>query len=265
MNWPSLKYFLLLGLILFAGCKRDLYDVPFPSDITKTHREAIGEYINQRIIENPVHYPMLQITAENSPAFDLIQTLYGQVTNTMRLDNKSPTQNSWLDGREWKVRIIDLNEQMAFVVPGGDLYLSKGILKALESESELYYLMAMESTLMNERYLLREMITAYSTRTLVNIAENQSSTDSRIEDIILDIPNFQIALDLSEIIGYQVSETICNTSLYRPLKGEILENQLSKTDQWLSTRPIHFTNDQSNKCGTVDTKGLYQSEVLDRI
>lgn len=265
MNLPSYKYLLLVCLFLFVGCRRDLYDVPYPSDITKDHREAIGEYINERIFDDPINYPVLEKTETNATAFSLIQALYDQVTNTMRLDNKSPDSNRWSNGRKWQIRIINLDKQMAFSVPGGDLYISKGILKALNSESELYYLLAMEATLMNERYLLREMIKAYSTRTLMSIAENQSSTDPRINDITLAIPQITFGVELSDIISYQVSETICDSSIYSPLKAEQLEDQLMKTDQWLSTRPIKKFKDLSNNCGNVDTKGLYQTEVLDRL
>ena len=265
MHWPSFKYYLLVCLILFAGCRRDLYDIPYPSDITKDLRESLGDYINQGIFDDPIQYPLLEKTEINKPAFDLIQTLYDQVTNTIRLDNKSPDSNRWSARRKWVARIINLDKQMAFAIPGGDLYLSKGLLKALQSESELYYLLAIEATLMNERYLLREMITAYSTRTLVQLAENQSSSDSRIDNITLDVPHFNYGLDLSDIIGYQVSETICATSLYSPLKAGQLEKQLSKTDQWLSTRPISLSNDTSKNCGNIDTKGLYQSQVLDKL
>jgi len=265
MNLPSYKYLLLACLFLLTGCRRDLYDVPYPSDITKDHREAIGEYINDRIFDDPINYPLLGKTETNATAFNLIQTLYDQVTNTMRLDNKSPDNNRWSNGRKWQTRILNLDKQIAFSVPGGDLYISKGILKALNSESELYYLLAMEATLMNERYLLKEMIMAYSTKTLMTIAEGQSSSDQRIDDIILDIPQISFGLELSEIIGYKVSETICATSIYSPLKAERLENQLLKTDQWLSTRPINISEDRSNKCGIVDSKGLYRTQILDKL
>jgi len=131
MNRPSFIYLLLAGLILFVGCRQNLYDVPYPSDITKTHREAIGDYINQRIYQDADTYPLLEKTIDNESAFNLIQTLYDQVTNTMRLDNKSPNSNRWRAGRQWRIHIINLENQMAFVIPGGDLYLSKGLLRAI--------------------------------------------------------------------------------------------------------------------------------------
>lgn len=255
----------MVALILLSGCRHDLYDVPYPSDITKANRESIGVYINKSILEDPLNYPLLQLNDINAPAFHLVQSLYDQVTNIMRQDNKSPDSNQWHQGRKWKIRIINSEDQRAFVIPGGDLYLSTGILKSLNSESELYYILAMEATLMNEKYLLKEMISAYSTKTLMQIAENESTSDDRINNISLEIPLFSFGLELTETLGYKTSELICQTSIYNPKKGATISEKLSKTDQWLSTRPISTNNDQSINCGKVNTKGLYQTKMLDRI
>jgi len=216
-------------------------------------------------LETPEKFPLLQVNDFNKPAFDLIQSLYDQATNVMRLDNKSSDSNRWQIDRKWRVRIINANEQIAFVIPGGDLYISRGLLKELKSESELYYVLATEATIMNERYLLREMISAYSTRTLSAIALNQNISDSRIKNMASELPRISFGIELMELLNYQVLELICDSSIYCPNKAAQLINQLSKTDQWLSTRPINISNHSSIKCGNIDTKGLYQTEVLDRI
>ena len=217
------------------------------------------------LIENDSkNFPILRKNDWNTPAFILIQGLYDQATNEMRLDYKSPDSNKWTN-RKWQVRILNMELQLAFVIPGGDLYISTGLLKALESESELYYLLSTEAILMNERYLLTEMIKSYSTKLLVDIAVGDKITDPRINGITIEVPRFNYGLGISDQIKKDVSDLICASSIYNPLMGESLEFRLSKNSQWLSTRPIGANKDQIQDCGDVDGKGLYETEVLDRL
>ena len=265
MNRRPLLNTLIIILILCLGCRKELYDVPLPSEITKQQREAIGNFINNRIEDDQENYALIQQTEQLLPVYRLIQQLYDQVTNVMRLDNKSPSKNQWKEGRQWKVHLINSSHQKAFAVPGGDIYLSVGILKALRTESELYYVMATEAILMNEKYLLKELVKAYSTRTLVELAENQGSNDDRVNLIARALPDFNYELELSERIIGQVTSLICTSSIYNPLVGESLEKRLRKSDQWLSTRPVGSHNDQIDRCGDLDSKGYYRTDVLDRL
>jgi len=255
-------YILLCILMSLSACRKSLYDVPYPSEITKTHRESIGDYIHEQI-EIQSDFNLLDKTDSNVSAFVLIQRIYDQVTNTMRLDNKSPDANRWERDRPWQIQIIDASDQIAFVIPGGDLYISKGLLKAIASESELYYILATEAILMNDRYLLGNMITAYSTKTLVKIANGDQITDDRVDNIGTDVGMFEYDFGKSEEIKSKVAHLICTTSIYNPASVNKLIEKLSKTNQWMMTRPVGLSNNQIIECGTLETNGLYQSQVLD--
>lgn len=264
MTFRTPSYVLLLIGLLFAtaGCRKSLLDVPLPSEITKTHREAIGAYVQEQLAAQP-EFEILTPTEQNAAAYELVQELYLQATNVMRLDNKSPDANRWSANRLWQVYIINDVQHTAFVLPGGDLYISTGLLRSLQSESELYGILATEAIVMNEKYLLEKMIIAYSTKTLVQIAEGDALTDSRIESISYDVPMFSYLLDFSEEIKTKVYELICDSSIYTPRAILNLKSRLSTSDQWLSTRPIGLSNLSELDCGNVETTGLYQSMILD--
>lgn len=266
MNW---RYYIFLTsficiLSLFA-CRKDIYDVPLPSEIKKSHRSAIGAYISD-LIESDSDLSLLEKDGINYSAFDFIQQLYDQATLVMRLDHKSPESNRWDNSQSWNVHILDESSQRAFVVPGGNLYISTGMLSSLRTESELFYLLTTEAILMNEKYLLDAMIKAYSTRTLMQIAEGVTTTDDRVESIVEEIPLFAYDFNISENIKSEVTDAICANSLYNPKVGQNLLERLSKSEQWLMTRPVGISEAiDENQCGEIDSKGLYETMVLDVI
>jgi len=259
MKLQTRIYYYTIALVLclllaFTSCRKSLYDLPYPSEITKSHRESIGAYISVQLLEHQ-EFDITAQTTYNESAFDLIQQLYNQVTNTMRLDYKSPDSNRWTSNRQWRINILDERSQIAFVLPGGDLYISKGLLRKLTSEAELYSILCTEAILMNEKYLLNEMITAYSTRTLVQMAEGEQITES--------LPMFKYDLDTAEEIKTKVANLICTTSIYNPDVVQHVLDRLSRTDQWLQTRPLGLSSTTKQVCGTLESRGLYHSMVLD--
>lgn len=266
MTWRD--YFLLtlfVSILPLSACRKDIYDVPLPSEIKKSHRSSIGAYIST-LIESDSDLRLLEKNESNGSAFALIQQLYDQSNLVMRLDHKSPASNRWNKSRPWNIHILDEPSQRAFIIPGGDLYISTGMLTSLRTESELFYLLTTEAILMNEKYLLDAMIKAYSTRTLMQIAEGIPTTDDRIESIVQEIPLFGYDLSISEIIKSDVAETMCATSLYNPQVAQNLLDRLSKSEQWLMTRPVGISEaTEQNECGEIDTKGLYQTMILDVI
>ena len=84
----------------------------------------------------------------------------------MQLDNQSPSDNRW--SGDWQIYIIDNDvEKHAFTLPGGDLFITTGMLTSFEKEYELYYLLTFEATLMHEGYLLDLLKQEYNSLTLL--------------------------------------------------------------------------------------------------
>ena len=271
---PGFVLLIILQLIFHSACQKEL-DPPVipPSEFSKEQRETLGDKVKIAIAFESERYPVVP----NIPPYDetlywYIQTLYNQVTNTMHLDNQSPSSNRWDISREWEIIILDLPEKNAFVIPGGHLYITTGLLKSLQSDHELYYILAFEATLMNENYLLSRIVSDFNTQVLASIANGTPSPNGSTSKTLADVLSL---LDFDETIIPEVdqltSELICETS--RMKRTGIVRLLESSDDGWLwfqtrknyIGRAQHIIEMEINDCGTFETSGGYQENVLDQL
>jgi len=264
---------ILLPLILCISCLQE-YEEPIipPSQFTKAQREALGKEIKIAIAFNEQFVELPNIPPYDTSIYDYIQTLYNQVTNQMRLDRQSPSNNRWSSGRTWEITILQHPEKNIFVLPGGNLYLTTGLLRALESENELYYLLAFEATLMNEKFLFHKIINTFNTNMLSKIADGYSRRNepsaADIVDIIdkLDFDNAQ-----TREVDQLTTSLICRSSIMDPLGIARLSEINDNTWYWLDYRSnypgraeyIQRIIDRSTEtCGDFTTNGNYSRLVL---
>lgn len=283
MNYePTLpvKLFLLLAIMVLMGstqsCKRASIEVPSSSDFNKEKRELLGELIRTSLLESGD----FQILPKTSPPYDtsywFLQTLYDQATQAMRLDNQSPSYNRWDESREWDVFIIQNDTlETAFSLPAGDFFISTGLLKALRQEYELYYFMAFEASLMNERKLLERIIQEYNSLTLTNLLNGDAPANSITLQIIREeLPDLIFEESVIQDVDNFAVETICNSSIYEGTGVlPLLENDSLGFVKWLHTKPNYINRallvaqlsiEFGLECGNVlTTQGNYQRYVLD--
>ena len=161
--------FLIMLILAFSSCRKDL-SIPLSSDFTKQKREHLGDLVKVTISADPVNFPALPLSNNFDSTYWYIQKLYNQVTNAMRVDGFAPEHNRWNSIREWQVTILNQDElKTAFITPAGHLYLSTGLLKSLTKENQLYYILAFEATLMNEKFLFNRLTVSYTHLTLPTI------------------------------------------------------------------------------------------------
>jgi len=283
MHYVSTRLLLLLCLCSFilmsSTCENKIDDPPKPSDFNKEHREQLGELIQVAIEADSETFPILDNQAPYDSAYWYVQTLYNQVTNEMRLDRQTTSDSRWDMMREWKVVILDQDDvKTIFSIPGGYLYISTGMLKVLQEEYELYYLLAFEATLMNERFVLNRLITEYNTSHIENIIFGTPSpntpTTRTIANVIADM-EFEIE-NVGEVDAL-ISNVICQTSVFdRTGIIPILDDYLTNTDKWLQTRPsyegrsdinylLSMPIEDKDDCGNFRTNGGYQEFVLNKL
>ncbi|MEM8908480.1 MAG: M48 family metalloprotease [Bacteroidota bacterium] len=265
----------MLALYLPA-CQTESEDpiIP-PSEFSKSQREELGDRVKIAIAFENEQFPVIP----NIPPYDesvywFIQTLYNQVTNTMRIDNQSPSNDRWDLERNWEVIILDLPEKNAFIVPGGHLYLTTGLLKSLRSDHELYYILAFEASLMNEKYLLRRLISDFNTSILANIANGTPSPNGTTSKTVAEVLS---QMDFDENIIPEIDEItgalICQSSRMNrmgilPILGAVDESWV-----WLNTRKSYIgrsnhvlgLHTELSDCGSFESSGGYQEFVLDHL
>lgn len=275
------NYFLLsliFGVLIISSCRKE--NITAPSEFTKDKREILGDLMKVSISSDVTTFPTLQQSGIHDSTYWYIQKLYDQAINILQIDGQSPSDDRWNKNRDWEVTILDLDsEKTAFVIPGGHLYISTGLLKSLKKEYELYYILTFEAILMNERYLLNRMINEFNTTTLNNFVVGippppGSPTMVEVAAMLGDI-------DFDEEMTNEVDEKavslICKTSLFdRTGIVSIMELLDSEHTKWMQTRKSYDYRSQldyilnlpvetGNDCGDVRALGGYQKYVLDRL
>jgi hypothetical protein len=261
-----------LCILLFSACDKQP-DVPDLEEFTRADREKLGEFIEWEITNDGTFSVLPQTTPYDS-LYWYTQTLYNQATNIMRRDKQSPANNRWEQNVDWTISIFNDTEKTAFVLPGGSLYLSTGLLKSLEREYELYYFLAFEANIMHEDFLLKRLVREYNSITLRNVISGSAPANSTTLDIITEeLPGLVFETETVESIDRLTLQTICQTSIYdRVGLAPFLLNSDNADATWLETRKSYNGRTQhlqsielegGSDCGNFKGDGLYEKYVLD--
>jgi len=266
-----------LAFVLLHSCAPP-YEEPIipPSQFTKSQREALGDKVKIAIAFKDERFPVLpDIPPYDTTVYKFVQTLYDQVTNEMRDDRRSPQSNKWNPDRPWKVTILNQPEKNIFVIPGGGIYLTTGLLRNLETEHELYYLLAFEASLMNERFLFYQIINRINTNALTKIVDGSARQDDpSADDIVALIDNLEFGADQVITLDEITLDVICNTSIMDPMGIARIAHQTDNDWSWLDYRSNYggrenrlqsLLDEKEEDCGDFTTNGNYFYYVLSRL
>ncbi|MEM6964709.1 MAG: hypothetical protein AAF573_08095 [Bacteroidota bacterium] len=274
----TILLFLISGLLFFTSCRKE--DIPAPSEFTKEKREQLGDLIKVAIASDQSKFPQLSQTGLHDSTYWYVQKLYNQAINVLRNDGQSPSHDRWDKSRAWQVTILNIDdEKTAFVTPGGHLFISTGLLKSLEKEYELYYILTFEATLMHERFVLNRLINEYNTTTLENLIQGvpQSAGMPTLNDVAATIGELQFDENMTMEIDQRVVSLICKSSIFdRTGIISIMDNLEPNDTKWMQTRQSYDYRDQidfivnlpvdaGDDCGNFRSNGGYQKFVLDRL
>ncbi len=236
----ALSYLVIVILTLSIACQQ-VPDIPSPSEITKTQRTHLGQDMKEIILDND----LLNVLPKDEYAsnYRFVQNYYDQAYFAIRKDWSAAADDQWNSNRIWEVHISQSDERFAFCLPGGDFFVSTGLLKALNFESELYYIMSFELTIMKERHLISKLVSyANNSADLIEIIETGiSSSDISLEDLVnkfLEEINYTEDGTVQEI-DQETNRQICKTSLFDRMSIQGILAKLDTDDTWLSTRPSY--------------------------
>ncbi len=271
---PLIAALLCLFSLTFYSCQEDGFDPIKPSEITKQDREDLGDRIFVAIKNAPEEFPVIpNIPPYDTSVYYFVQRLYDQVSNPIRHDNRAATTNQWDKERSWKITVLDLEDKDAFTLPGGYLFITKGMLLHLKEEFELYYVLAFEATLIDEKYLLTRLINSYNTEVINDISngvmEDGVPTALDLADVL---SNLEMEAEDVLTMDQEVAELICKSSVF-DRKGiiSILQNTFDDSMLWLNKKNYlnrsgtinSLLDDELNECGDFQTNGNYQRYILD--
>lgn len=277
MYYAQKQWSFLVGFLLFTAlaCIKES-PLPPTSVFDKAKREQLGDLIQDHIYSEVSSFQVLPNEAPYDTIYGYIQRLYNQATNAIRIDHRSSKTNRWNLDRQWNVIIIDNElDRIAFALPGGHICISTAFLKTIEREYELYYILAFEAAMIDERNILNGLISEFNSRVLLNFAEMQHSpTDEPTKELAQSF----LDLEYDDLIISQndkaTAQLICETSLYDRFGIIPVLNRLNDSDQWISTRPNYLGRSNmanlllyevEGRCGELKTNGGYRKYVRDKL
>lgn len=249
---------LLFGLITSCGSDDALNNFTVSDEIN------LGKILRGDIENDTINYPLLRRAAYPT-VFPRLDTLIQHILDSELLVFK--------ERFDWDIEIINTNTIQAFTLPGGYLYISTGMLKALETEDQLAALLAYEMAQTDLRIVTTNLIEKYSQTLLVELANNQEQTiqtevlNSIASDLtelgILDVEINQIEFLATDYL-VQTNTTSCEglASLFEVLSQNITtEISWTKINTDLNTRTARVQSyAQSLSCDTSPSSNDY-SEI----
>jgi len=138
MNITIIRISFLLSILFFLACEEPEANIIHlnKQSFSPEEEKVIGEAIKNEILSTPDNFPILD-EAEYSKAYDYVSTLFRMLRNTSNVENRKLYA--------WEMYLVhDDNMRSAFITPGGHLFIYTGLLKTLNTESELVSLIAHE-------------------------------------------------------------------------------------------------------------------------
>jgi predicted Zn-dependent protease len=260
---------ILLTIFLFPACQGELPDVPTKEEFTREKFEKLGSLLQPGILETYQFLP--QVPPYDTTVYWYVQTLYNQATTVMHRDMQSAPGNRWDKNRLWRVFIIDDdNLRHAFTLPGGDLFISTGMLRSFKKEYELYYLLTFEANLMHAGDMLNRLILEHNSLTINNIIEGNEGANGITADILAEeLPQLDYDENTIKKNDQRTVRSICETSILDPTGiGPFLLTPESEDALWLQTRPSYdgrtsvIASMVEGGCGDKKGLGNYDRFIL---
>ena len=226
----------LLFCILAAGmvmsCDNRVNDTVFsPELISEIQQEQLGDQIFDALTSSSSPFTVLS-KEEHENLYNYIYPLYIQSYRILR------AKYNWSKDRDWKVAIIESENQSAFTLPGGNIIITTEMLKALRAEYELYYLFSFENALMNNDEIYLSNIVSFIENTIGIVELINNPDPTKALEIGLELYAEQ-SFDDFEIanVDRNTMEMICESGSWRNDGIVQFLNRLDPNSPWMTSRP----------------------------
>lgn len=222
------------ALVFFASCSKapDKVISVDPNELTTADQMKIGEVFQLELETESAQFPILDEV--NYPAANAyVSKLFYTMLNTAQVEHR-PDYN-------WSVHILrDDNVRTAFFLPGGHFYIYTGLLKYLNTESELLGVIGHELYYVDSDLLIERMRQEFGGVMLGDILlENPVPA---LPDFVADMPMLDFDEDKVTAADAFAVQLIC-PFLYEPSGIKKIVERAQKEELkplWLETRPSNF-------------------------
>ncbi|MEO1436411.1 MAG: M48 family metalloprotease [Bacteroidota bacterium] len=201
----------LACLFLFVGCMES--EMPETSEFTVTDEKALGLAINNYILADS-----LSFSALDQQEFAAVQNYLNQRINFI---GGVPTIDQTTF--DWEVNVInDTTSIHAFTLPGGYIFVTQGLLEALESDAQLLGILAFQVVLADQGFALDRLQEAYGFGLLLDVALGRNS--DVIEELVTILYSQPMDQLMTQVVEDRSIRLICPTEFEANGLAEMLSN-----------------------------------------
>lgn len=230
------QFFFVIFIVVSSFNLSSCDESSSPSDFnlfSPTDDLELGKKIDAEITANNNEYPILN----NQQATAYLQNMVNTILNSPEIKYKNTF--------EYKVKIINTNTINAFAVPGGYVYVYKGLIKFLDNEATMAAVLAHEIAHIERRHATKRMTKQYGVSILLSLV--LGSNPSVLEEIATNILTGLALLKNSRDDEYEADEYsfkyLLSTSWY-PGAAKLFFDKIGaneqggKLEELLSTHPL---------------------------
>jgi len=175
----ALYIFFLTAVSLLWNCETPDAVISQEIDIfTIEHQITIGHVMDEQLLNMPEIYPILD-KAQNKCAYDRVEVLFKTLLNTSTINNRRTF--------EWQIHLIDNNEiSNAFSLPGGHIFLYTGLLKFIETESQLVAILGNEIAYTDNEYTLNTLRAEHGNSVMSDLSLGKKVPS--LSEMLIDLP-----------------------------------------------------------------------------
>ena len=135
--------------------------------------------MQEQLMNMPTVFPILS-KGQHKCAYDRIEILFNTLLNTSVVQKRRDF--------DWDVHLIDNDDiQNSFILPGGHLYMYSGLIKYLQTESELVAVLGNEIAYADQELILIALIEAHGNVTMSNLSTGRKVPN--LVEILTGLPN----------------------------------------------------------------------------
>ena len=170
----------LCTIFIFSSCQKDEPDqlITLSKDeFTEEEKNTISTKLTEEFINHPLDFPVVE-EANHSAAYGYLRQLMKTMVNTPLVQNRS-TLN-------WDIYILkDDFGFSTFGMPNGDIYISTGLLKMIQNESQFIGLIAHEIYYLDNNMVMPTLVDQFGGRVFGDILLDKSVDEA--EEIVMKI------------------------------------------------------------------------------
>ncbi len=164
LRFITLIFFASL-LVFFTSCEKDVPDLFSLAD-----EKELGSVLDETF-ENDSSYVILS-RSQYTQSYSYADTVLQQLVNAQTADSSFLIDNR--ESFDWKITIIRDSEIHAFASTGGNLYVTTGMIKVLETVDQFAGLVAHFVSHMDERDITKQLLNEFSSPVLKAVSKGEN-------------------------------------------------------------------------------------------